>query len=186
MNINLDKSYLIKNKISLKLDKAKIIKVVDSQNLSAEFETYNPGNYLIITAGEADFGDSLMFDYGWIEDSNENIVWNSDKVESTNHIGGGVKNRVKIETLKLNPGKYSLKYKSDESHCFGQWNENPPVEPILWGIRIFKIDDQNELERIQKYLTDIRGKLLIKGRYILVKNLLTGFSCSGFIFPRIK
>ena len=112
-----------------------------------------------------------MWDYGWIEDSNEKIVWSSDNAESTYHIGGDGKNRVKIETIKLNPGKYSLKYKSDDSHCFGKWNTDPPVEPEFWGIRIIKIDDQNELERIQKYLTDIRGKLLIKGRYIRALHL---------------
>ncbi|RKY91051.1 MAG: hypothetical protein DRQ01_08285, partial [Ignavibacteriae bacterium] len=162
---------LIKNKISRKLDKAKIIKVVDSQNLSAEFEIYKPGNYLIVTAGEGGLSDTLMWDYGWIEDSNEKIVWSSDNAESTYHIGGDGKNRVKIETIKLNPGKYSLKYKSDDSHCFGKWNTDPPVEPEFWGIRIIKIDDQNELERIQKYLTDIREKLLIKGRYIRALHL---------------
>jgi len=162
---------MIKNNISLDLDKAKIDKVGDSQNLSDEFEAHHPGNYLIITAGEGNFGDSLMFDYGWIVDSKENIVWSSDNIESTYHIGGAGKNRVKIETLQLNPGKYTLKYKSDNSHCFGKWNADPPMEPEFWGIRILEINNQSELDRIQKYLDDIRKKLIIRGSDILAIHL---------------
>jgi len=157
---------LVISKINLNLDKAKIIKVGNSQNLSAVFEIYKPGNYLIVTAGEGPLTNSLMWDYGWIEDSNEKIVWNSDIVESTYHIGGTLKNRIKIEILQLKPGIYSLKYKSDDSHCYENWNSPPPVEPEFWGIRIFKIDDKSELDSIQKYLMDDKKKLLIKGSNI--------------------
>ncbi|MEN8191812.1 MAG: two-component regulator propeller domain-containing protein, partial [Bacteroidota bacterium] len=157
---------MIKNKIRLELDKAKIIKVGDSQNLSARFEVENPGNYLLVTAGEGGLRDNSMFDYGWIENSKQNILWSSDKLDSTYHIGGAIKNRVKIETLKLNPGNYSLKYKSDDSHSYSNWNMGLPVEPEFWGIRIFRIDDQNELENIIKHLIDVKKELFVRGNNI--------------------
>jgi serine phosphatase RsbU (regulator of sigma subunit)/ligand-binding sensor domain-containing protein len=158
---------LIKNKISKNLDEANIIKVKNSQNLSAEFEIKKPGNYLIVTAGEGGYGDTDLYDYGWIEDSKQKILWNPTNSDSTFHIGGHFKNRVKIAILKLNRGKYLLKYKSDDSHCYGNWNEDPPLLPEFWGIRIFQVDDQRELETIQKYLTDMKTKLMIKGSNIL-------------------
>ena len=161
----------IKNKINLDLDKAKIVKVGNSKNLSAEFEIFKQGNYLIVTAGEASFDDFLMYDYGWIENNNEKIIWNSDKVELTSYNGGDGKNRVKIETILLNPGKYSLKYRSDDSHCFGYWNTAPPVVPEFWGIRIFNLDGKNEFDKIKKFLNDDGKKLIINGRYIRAVHL---------------
>ncbi|MEE9429989.1 MAG: two-component regulator propeller domain-containing protein [Melioribacteraceae bacterium] len=158
---------LIKNKISQNLDEVKITKVGDSQDLSTEFEIQKPEEYLIVTAGEADRGGYLMWDYGWIEDSNNKVIWNSNKVDSTYYIGGNIKNRVKIGILKLYPGKYLLKYKSDKGHSFDKWLITPPVEKDFWGIRIFKIENQSELDRIQKYLDfDVKKKLIINGSYI--------------------
>jgi len=157
---------LIKNKISQNLDEAKIIEVENLQNLSAEFEIKHPGNYLVVTAGEGGYGDTDLYDYGWIEDSRQNIIWSPINSDSTLYIGGHYKNRVKIANLQLNPGKYLLKYKSDDSHCYGNWNENPPVVPEFWGIRIFEIDNFNELESIQKYLNDTNTKFIIEGNNI--------------------
>jgi serine phosphatase RsbU (regulator of sigma subunit)/ligand-binding sensor domain-containing protein len=157
---------LIKNKISQNLDEAKIIEVENLQNLSAEFEIKHPGNYLVVTAGEGGYGDTDLYDYGWIEDSRQNIIWSPINSDSTLYIGGHYKNRVKIANLQLDPGKYLLKYKSDDSHCYGNWNENPPVVPEFWGIRIFEIDNHNELESIQKYLIDMKTKLIIEGSNI--------------------
>jgi len=155
---------LLKTKIALNNDITKITKVGDSQNLSAEFEVENTGNYLVITAGEGNEDDfPTMWDYGWLEDSHNKILWGMQEFDSTFHLGGALKNRMQIDLLQLNPGKYSLNYKSDDSHSFGKWNEQPPAVPDFWGIRIFKIDDQNEFNIIQKYLVDKNKNLLIKG-----------------------
>jgi signal transduction histidine kinase/ligand-binding sensor domain-containing protein/DNA-binding response OmpR family regulator len=182
---------LIKNKIDQNLDEAKIINVRDSQNLSAKFKVENPGDYLVVTAGEGDGRrDSLMFDYGWLEDSNKKIIWSSDNVDSTYHVGGDIKNRVKIGTLKLNAGKYSLKYKSDDSHNFGKWNMDPPVEQEFWGIRIFRIDNKSELDSIQEYIMDIDKKLFIKGSHIITihqsKNNIVWVGTQRYGFQKIN
>ena len=157
---------LIKSKISKNSDVAKIIKVGDSQNLTAEFEVKIPGNYLVVTSGEGDYTDFTLWDYGWIEDGNNKLLWKSNNIDSTYHVGGALKNRIKIEILQLNSGNYFLKYKSDDSHSFENWNSAPPTEPEFWGIRIFKIDDQREFNSIQKYTTNIRKKLFVKGTNI--------------------
>jgi len=157
---------LIKNKIDKNLDKAKIIEVGNLQNLSTEFEVENTGNYLVVSAGEGGSSSSLMWDYGWIEDSNNKVIWSSEKVDSTFYIGGMVRNRVKIGILQLNPGKYELKYKSDNAYGFADWIAAPPIEQDFWGIRIFKINDQSELENIQKYLIAVKKELVVKGFYI--------------------
>ncbi|MEE9429912.1 MAG: SpoIIE family protein phosphatase [Melioribacteraceae bacterium] len=164
---------LVKNKVERNLDIAKIIKVGDFQNLSVDFEVEQSGNYLVIAAGEGTFDtgrfdrDTSMWDYGWIENDNNKTLWTSDVIDSTYHIGGATKNRVKIGILSLKPGKYSLKYKSDDSHSFGNWNTAPPNEQSFWGARIFRIDNQSELENIKKHLKEnVNKKLLVKGASI--------------------
>jgi len=158
---------LIKNKINKNLDEAKIIKVGNSQNLTAGFKVENPGNYIIVMGGEGVVSrDSVMWDYGWLEDRNNKILWSSNNIDSSYHNGGALKNRVKIGILQLNSGKYLLNYKSDNSHSFVKWNMTPPVEQEFWGIRIFRIDDQNELDSIQQYLMGVKKKLFIKGASI--------------------
>lgn len=158
---------IIKKKIDTNSDKAKIIKVGNSQKLTSEFEVNNQQDYLIVTAGEGDDSDSLMWDYGWIEDSNENIIWDAKKYASTYYLGGEVNNRIKVELLNLNPGKYLLKYESDGGYSFGNWRGyTPPDEPEFWGIRIFKLDDVNELEIIKKLLIENKNDFGINGKNI--------------------
>ncbi|MBL1213816.1 MAG: SpoIIE family protein phosphatase [Ignavibacteriae bacterium] len=157
---------LIKKKISTDSDKAKIIEVGDFQKLSSTFEVKNQGDYLVLSGGEGTSFDPLMWDYGWIEDSKKNIIWDSKKYASTYYLGGASKNRIAMEVLSLDAGKYSLKYESDDSHSFGNWNAVPPIDDELWGIRIFKIDDVNELKTIKKLLDESVKDFGINGNNI--------------------
>ena len=36
----------------------------------------------------------------------------------------------------LPAGEYVVHYVTDDSHCFGQWNQEAPFEPERWGITI--------------------------------------------------
>ena len=59
----------------------------------------------------------------------------------TFHAGGGKKNRMVNTSIVLDAGTYTLHYKSDDSHSFGDWNTDPPDDPTMWGITLYR-DDQ--------------------------------------------
>ena len=41
-------------------------------------------------------------------------------------------------TITLPAGDYILKYESDGSHAFGDWNAAPPEDPAAWSITLFR------------------------------------------------
>ena len=83
-----------------------------------------------------------MFDYAWIESKNNGeIVWKM-LARNTDWAGGAEKNR-KIKTeLYLPPGRYLLHYRSDGSHSFEDWNDDPPKDFRNYGVSI-KIEKAN-------------------------------------------
>ena len=141
---------------SLKSDQrtiASILQVGDNENQSVDFNIQEETNALIIVAGEI-MNDPD--DYGWLE-NRQGLIWQMDKV-STRHAGGVDKNRIQIATLRLQPGDYTLKYTSDESHAFGQWNAHPPSNPEFWGIQLLRLTGTEtawfEEELQEKYIPD--------------------------------
>ncbi len=88
----------------------------------------------IYALGEAD--DDEMADYGWIEDAkSRRKVWEMT-YRVTEPAGGAQKNRRFDGTIPLPAGDYVLHYVTDGSHAFGDWNANPPDDPMSWGITI--------------------------------------------------
>ena len=77
------------------------------------------------------------FDFGWIEDSTGNKVWEMNR-DNSKQAGGALKNRYSDTIIGLPAGNYYLCYHSDESHAFEQWDDTPPSWP-LYGISLQKI-----------------------------------------------
>jgi hypothetical protein len=63
----------------------------------------------------------------------------------TFHAGGGRKNRVVNTTIVLDKGDYRLRYRSDDSHCYNDWNVDPPEDQEYWGITLFRDEGQGNL-----------------------------------------
>src|SRR6266550_1897891 len=82
--------------------------------------------------------DDEMNDYGWIEDGAGRTVWTM-KYADTEPAGGSDKNRVFDGVITLPAGSYVLRYRSDGSHSYGDWNANPPDDPESWGIAVFRM-----------------------------------------------
>jgi hypothetical protein len=80
--------------------------------------------------------DGEMFDYGVIEDSNGRTVWRM-KFAETEPAGGSDKNRMFDGVITLRAGTYVLRYSSDGSHSYNDWNDDPPDDPDSWGIAVF-------------------------------------------------
>jgi hypothetical protein len=113
---------------------AQIVGVNDDADKTVEFSIEQDKRIRIFAAGEGQGGQ--MFDYGWIENAaNGKPVWEMKEPETT-HAGGAAKNR-KVDTLITLPaGKYKLRYKSDDSHSFDNWNALPP-DINFWGIALY-------------------------------------------------
>jgi hypothetical protein len=79
-----------------------------------------------------------MSDYGWIEDAKSGVVVWEMTYGMTFHAGGARKNRMVNTTILLEKGSYRLRYKSDDSHSFGDWNSDPPDDQQGWGITLFR------------------------------------------------
>jgi len=64
-------------------------------------------------------------------------VWKMTYDES-DPAGGARKNRVFDGVITLPAGTYVLRYTSDGSHAYGDWNDDPPDDPESWGITVFR------------------------------------------------
>lgn len=115
---------------------AQIIKVKDNANRTENFELKEPTRVRIYAIGEGFRNE--MYDYGWIEDASTNkVIWEMT-YSMTFHAGGSRKNRIVNTTLLLDKGFYRLRYKSDDSHSYNRWNDDPPEDPAFWGITLYK------------------------------------------------
>jgi CubicO group peptidase (beta-lactamase class C family) len=111
-----------------------IVHVQDNADQTAEFTLSQEQTVRVFAVGEGQAGE--MFDYGWIEDEKTGKrVWEMKQPE-TKPAGGAPKNRMIDATVTLPAGKYRLRYKSDDSHSFDNWNAFPPAINY-WGIALF-------------------------------------------------
>ena len=115
---------------------AEITGVRDDARIDRRFRLDRATEIRVYAIGEGTGGD--MDDYGWIEDARTGrTVWEMTH-RSTQHAGGAAKNRRFDGTITLPAGEYILRYESDGSHAFGDWNADPPDDPEAWGIALFR------------------------------------------------
>jgi len=135
-----DKNFDSKNFVSGGDDReagilAQINLVGDSQKRHATFDIKKATEVRIYALGEGQ--NHEMYDYGWIENSSGNIVWEMTYT-MTFHAGGGKKNRMVDTKMMFSPGRYTVHYRTDDSHAFNDWNTKPPEDPTMWGITLFE------------------------------------------------
>ena len=115
---------------------AQLTEVRDDDQARKPFTLPRESDVRIYALGEGSGGD--MHDYGWIENAKTGRrVWEMT-YRITEHAGGADKNRRFEGILKLPPGEYVLRYQTDGSHAFGDWNAAPPDDPDMWGITVYR------------------------------------------------
>ncbi len=115
---------------------AQIVRVGDDANRVERFSLAKTTRVRVYAIGEG--RDREMYDYGWIENARSgNVVWEMTYNMSF-YAGGGRKNRMVNTTILLEKGDYTLHWKSDDSHSYGDWNVEPPEDPQYWGITLFR------------------------------------------------
>jgi hypothetical protein len=79
---------------------------------------------------------SEYVDYGWIVDRNDRFrVWEM-KPSNVRHAGGAKKNIRYDGRVTLDAGDYVLYYITDDSHSAADWNNQPPYDPLNYGITL--------------------------------------------------
>lgn len=113
---------------------AQIIRVKKRRNLKKTFSLKDDTKINIFGIGEGDRDE--LYDYGWIErKSTGKIVWEMTP-RNTEHAGGARKNRMFRGSIILEKGEYELRYVTDGSHSFMDWNATPPGDPHRYGITL--------------------------------------------------
>lgn len=139
------------------LGKIDQVKVLEDRTLKIDIPV--SGVYVVAAVGEGDYLGPA--DWGWIENLNKDTIWTFPSFESSFHGGGAIKNRVAVAPVKLEAGSYLLRYKTDDSHSFGSWNESPPDQIGLYGIALLDIHDKNILDAINQSNASNEHQLII-------------------------
>ena len=114
---------------------AQLIRVRDDEHVHQTFSLKEKTRIHIYALGEAD-GDELA-DYGWIRNvETGERVWHMN-IDETSWAGGAKKNRLFDKSITLDKGDYEVHFKTDDSHAYGDWNDDPPDDRTHWGITIY-------------------------------------------------
>lgn len=115
---------------------AELVRIGNDQDRVAPF-TLNEAQSLQVYAIAEGNGNS-MADEAWIEDSTGNRVW-AMKPHRSRHAGGASKNLMADELISLPKGAYLLRFRTDDSHAFGDWNSRPPQDQGHYGVTIYTL-----------------------------------------------
>jgi hypothetical protein len=119
---------------------SELVRMGDNERARTTFRLDRETALRVYAMGEGVDGD--MVDYGWIEEeSTGRVVWEMT-YDATEPAGGARKNRALERTIRLPAGSYVLRYKSDGSHSYGDWNADAPDDPESWGITVFRMGDR--------------------------------------------
>lgn len=118
---------------------ARLTRIGDDEHVRKRFTLKKKSRIRIYCIGEGDWDE--MYDYGWIENvKTGRRVWKM-RYSKTVHAGGAKKNRLADTIITLKPGTYEVHFKSDDSHSYYDWNDDPPRQPKKWGITVYKLDN---------------------------------------------
>ncbi len=114
---------------------ARVTRVRGGRTGETRFHLDRRTGVAVYAVGEGSGGD--MYDYGVIRDSLGREVWRM-QYEETEAAGGASKNRRIERSVSLEPGSYTLRFETDGSHGWKDWNSDPPEDPLSYGITLFR------------------------------------------------
>jgi len=121
---------------------ASLLQAGDDEDLSITFELDKPLSVVVYGMGEMRRGND-RYDYGWIEKEGRSVPLWMMNYEGSKAAGGDDMNRQQMDVLNLEAGTYRLRYISDDSHSYANWNKRKPQFPERWGIVIFAMNPQD-------------------------------------------
>jgi hypothetical protein len=113
---------------------SELVRVGNSQDRRGSFHLASGQQVRVYAVAEGTTFD--MADEAWIEDAAGRRVWTLER-DRTRQAGGAAKNRLFDEMVSLPKGAYTLRFKTDESHAYGDWNDGPPFDPEHYGVTVY-------------------------------------------------
>ncbi len=166
---------------------AALVRIGEAANETQTFDIKEESDFLIIGLGEGIYPPKSLFDYGLLSDKEGKPIWKMDSISNTFYAGGGFKNRIMIDILKLEPGQYSLRFSTDVGHSFGNWNVDPPEDSTWYGIQIIQIDKSladelnKKLQLDEKSVPDFFGAFAISSSKKYPNTIWIGAQQNGII-----
>ena len=116
---------------------AAITRVGNDQDLARTFTLDEATDVQIYATGEVS-GES-SYDTAWITDGAGTTVWRLTDA-GTRSAGGVDRNRLFSGTVSLPAGRYTLHYKTDGSHAFGNFGQgDAPQHESFWGAVVSRV-----------------------------------------------
>ncbi len=112
-------------------------KVGDSEFRQGTIELKETTKILVACMGEYNQGS---LDHGWIENETGVKIWALND-QKFSRAGGAGKNKLQVDMITLERGRYNVFYRSDDTHSWNKWNDVAPDRPNLWGITLYKADE---------------------------------------------
>ena len=141
-----------------------IDQVRDFEERSSPIEIKSAGTYWLMSVGEGD--QVSMADVGWIQNASNDTIWKFPDFENNFYAGGALKNRIIISPVNLQPGNYTLNYKTDDSHAYGKWNSEEPDQSSLYGILLIQPENEAQSESFRNRIQENQQGLFISGNNI--------------------
>ncbi|HEX6694180.1 MAG TPA: hypothetical protein VF035_05775 [Longimicrobiales bacterium] len=117
---------------------ARLVGMEDNEDARATFRLDRPTDVRVYAIGEGSGDD--MHDYGFIEERGSGrVVWEMT-YRMTSEAGGAEKNRKFDGVVRLPAGEYVIRWLSDGSHSFEDWNTTEPDDSGHWGITVYRPD----------------------------------------------
>jgi hypothetical protein len=125
-------------------DVATIKEANEFEKYSLDFTLEDETPVLIRCMGEGIIDQvGQLFDYGVLSSADGKIIYSLQNFYTTFNAGGGQKNRTEYKVLKLNAGKYNLKYLMDAGHSYNNFNTDMPADSAFYGIQVYQISEKN-------------------------------------------
>jgi hypothetical protein len=128
-----------------------LTRIGDEEAVSEGFTLARDLDVRIFALGEGRDRESGMFDRAWLEDARTHEpVWTME-FAATRHAGGTAKNRVFDGVIQLPAGSYLVHYLTDDSHAYGDWNGEPPIDAEFWGITVLPAQGALDRSMVKPY-----------------------------------
>ncbi len=99
------------------------------------FEVEEEKTFLIWCSGEFKYSEGWV-DRGWIETEHNTVVWDF-RVSAKRHCGGFGSLHETVDTVKLKPGRYRIRYQTNDLLSYQQWQSHAyPKNRDRWGMKI--------------------------------------------------